>query len=160
MRHSIGPPRVRIRSVSSALLHADTLGPAASPVMYEWLCGIHRVAGFLTASAVSELRHSADAFLAQLPKAVDFDAWLAGPGKRVVLSMPVYAELFVYIRSKAGLHKWAAEVAAQGSFSAPFSPDDAGASLGGLPVPHLVVGTKADMTGKCWGQAHIIGPEA
>ena len=50
-------------------------------------------------------------------------------------------------RSKAGLHKWAAEVAAQGSFSAPFSPDDAGASLGGLPVPHLVIGTKADISG-------------
>ena len=51
-------------------------------------------------------------------------------------------------RSKAGLHKWAAEVAAQGSFSAPFSPDDAGASLGGLPVPHLVIGTKADISGE------------
>jgi len=38
-------------------------------------------------------------------------------------------------------------VAAQGSFSAPFSPDDAGASLGGLPVPHLVIGTKADISG-------------
>ena len=46
-----------------------------------------------------------------------------------------------------GLHKWAAEVAAQASFSAPFSPDDAGAALGGLPVPHLVVGTKADISG-------------
>ena len=49
--------------------------------------------------------------------------------------------------SKAGLHKWAAEVASQGSFSAPFSPDDAGATLGGLPVPHLVIGTKADISG-------------
>jgi hypothetical protein len=45
-------------------------------------------------------------------------------------------------------------VAAQGSFSAPFSPDDAGASLGGLPVPHLIVGTKADMTGARQGQGH------
>ena len=54
-------------------------------------------------------------------------------------------------RSKAGLHRWAAEVAAQGTFSAPFSADDAGASLGGLPVPHLVIGTKADMTGQLPG---------
>ena len=46
------------------------------------------------------------------------------------------------------MHKWAAEVAAQGSFSAPFSPDDAGASLGGLPVPVLVIGTKADISGE------------
>jgi len=38
-------------------------------------------------------------------------------------------------------------VASQGSFSAPFSPDDAGATLGGLPVPHLVIGTKADISG-------------
>ena len=50
--------------------------------------------------------------------------------------------------SKAGLHKWAAEVAAQGSFSAPHGPEDAGASLGGLPVPHLVIGTKADISGR------------
>ena len=70
--------------------------------------------------------------------------------------VPLHRVRRVCRRSKAGLHKWAAEVAAQGSFSAPFSPDDAGASLGGLPVPHLLIGTKADMTGECQdhGQDH------
>ncbi|XXG81221.1 hypothetical protein AAC387_Pa09g1912 [Persea americana] len=44
-------------------------------------------------------------------------------------------------RTKTSLQKWAAEVAASGTFSAPlgsFGP-------GGLPVPYIVIGNKADI---------------
>ena len=51
-------------------------------------------------------------------------------------------------RSRARLHKWAAEVATGGSFSAPAAEEGAAANLGGLPVPTLTIGTKADISGQ------------
>lgn len=47
--------------------------------------------------------------------------------------------------SYTALTKWAAEVASEGSFVAPSQEDQASRNLGGLPVPVLLVGTKADM---------------
>ncbi|KAL4573220.1 hypothetical protein LXL04_020019 [Taraxacum kok-saghyz] len=44
-------------------------------------------------------------------------------------------------RTKTSLKKWAAEIAATGTFSAPL----ANGGPGGLPVPYLVVGNKADV---------------
>jgi len=42
------------------------------------------------------------------------------------------------------LQKWAAEVAATGTFSAPLGSS----GPGGLPVPYLVIGNKADIAAK------------
>lgn len=56
--------------------------------------------------------------------------------------------IFVYDlsqkRTKSSLQKWAAEIAANGTFSAPL------ASVGpyGLPVPYIVISNKADITAK------------
>ncbi|KAL2531465.1 putative GTP-binding protein [Abeliophyllum distichum] len=47
-------------------------------------------------------------------------------------------------RTKASLQKWAAEIAATGSFSAPL----ASGGPGGLPVPFIVIGNKADIATK------------
>lgn len=47
-------------------------------------------------------------------------------------------------RTKSNLHKWAAEIAATGTFSAPL----ASGGPGGLPVPYIVVGNKADIAPK------------
>ncbi|GFP97331.1 uncharacterized GTP-binding protein at5g64813 [Phtheirospermum japonicum] len=47
-------------------------------------------------------------------------------------------------RTKAGLQKWAAEIAATGTFSAPL----ANGGPGGLPVPYIVIGNKADIVSK------------
>lgn len=47
-------------------------------------------------------------------------------------------------RTKTGLHKWALEVATSGTFSAPLGSG----GPGGLPVPYLVIGNKADITAK------------
>lgn len=44
-------------------------------------------------------------------------------------------------RTKTGLHKWAAEISATGTFSAPL----ASGGPGGLPVPYIVIGNKADI---------------
>uniref|UniRef100_A0A1J3IRP8 Putative GTP-binding protein n=1 Tax=Noccaea caerulescens TaxID=107243 RepID=A0A1J3IRP8_NOCCA len=44
-------------------------------------------------------------------------------------------------RTKTNLQKWAAEVSASGTFSAPLSS-------GGLPVPYIVIGNKADIAAK------------
>lgn len=44
-------------------------------------------------------------------------------------------------RTKASLQKWAAEIAAAGTFSAPL----ANGGPGGLPVPYIVIGNKADI---------------
>ncbi|XP_074308647.1 small GTPase LIP1 isoform X1 [Silene latifolia] len=56
--------------------------------------------------------------------------------------------IFVYDisqrRTKTSLHKWAAEVAATGSFSAPM----ASGGPGGLPVPYIVISNKADIAAK------------
>lgn len=47
-------------------------------------------------------------------------------------------------RTKSSLQKWAAEVAATGTFSAPLGSG----GPGGLPVPYLVIGNKADVAAK------------
>lgn len=47
-------------------------------------------------------------------------------------------------RTKSSLQKWAAEIAATGTFSAPL----ASGGPGGLPVPYIVVGNKADIAAK------------
>ncbi|XP_044478300.1 small GTPase LIP1-like isoform X4 [Mangifera indica] len=47
-------------------------------------------------------------------------------------------------RTKTSLQKWAAEIAATGSFSAPLGSG----GPGGLPVPYIVIGNKADIAPK------------
>ncbi|XP_071725286.1 small GTPase LIP1-like [Rutidosis leptorrhynchoides] len=47
-------------------------------------------------------------------------------------------------RTKTSLSKWAAEVAASGTFSAPLGSG----GPGGLPVPYIVIGNKADIVAK------------
>nr|XP_043628140.1 small GTPase LIP1-like [Erigeron canadensis] len=47
-------------------------------------------------------------------------------------------------RTKTSLPKWAAEIAATGTFSAPL----ANGGPGGLPVPYIVIGNKADIASK------------
>ncbi|KAF5174966.1 RAB, member of RAS oncogene family protein [Thalictrum thalictroides] len=47
-------------------------------------------------------------------------------------------------RTKTSLQKWAVEVAISGSFSAPLGSG----GPGGLPVPYIVIGNKADIAGK------------
>lgn len=47
-------------------------------------------------------------------------------------------------RTKASLIKWALEIASAGSFSAPLSSG----GPGGLPVPYIVIGNKADVVAK------------
>ncbi|KAF9612798.1 hypothetical protein IFM89_004208, partial [Coptis chinensis] len=47
-------------------------------------------------------------------------------------------------RTKASLQKWAAEVAATGTFSTPLGSG----GPGGLPVSYIVIGNKADMSAK------------
>jgi GTP-binding protein EngB required for normal cell division len=47
-------------------------------------------------------------------------------------------------RSLRRLQKWAVEVQSNGTFVAPFPDDTASKNIGGLPVPVLVVGNKAD----------------
>lgn len=44
-------------------------------------------------------------------------------------------------RTETNLQKWAAQVSASGTFSAPLSS-------GGLPVPYIVIGNKADIAAK------------
>lgn len=47
-------------------------------------------------------------------------------------------------RTKASLQKWAAEIAATGTFSAPLGSG----GPGGLPVPYIVISNKADIAAK------------
>ncbi|PSR85960.1 Sigma-54 interaction domain, ATP-binding site 1 protein [Actinidia chinensis var. chinensis] len=47
-------------------------------------------------------------------------------------------------RTKTSLHKWAADIAATGTFSAPLGSG----GPGGLPVPYIVIGNKADIAAK------------
>ncbi|WCJ31757.1 Ras-related small GTP-binding family protein [Euphorbia peplus] len=47
-------------------------------------------------------------------------------------------------RTKTSLQKWASEIAATGSFSAPLGS----AGPGGIPVPFIVIGNKADIAAK------------
>ncbi|GAA0141874.1 small GTPase [Lithospermum erythrorhizon] len=47
-------------------------------------------------------------------------------------------------RTKTSLQKWASEIAAMGTFSAPL----ASGGPGGLPVPYIVIGNKADIAAK------------
>nr|ACJ85536.1 unknown [Medicago truncatula] len=47
-------------------------------------------------------------------------------------------------RTKTSLQKWAAEIAATGTFSAPLGSG----GPGGLPVPYIVIGNKADIVQK------------
>lgn len=47
-------------------------------------------------------------------------------------------------RTKTSLQKWASEVAASGTFSAPLTSG----GPGGLPVPYMVIGNKADVAAK------------
>lgn len=49
-------------------------------------------------------------------------------------------------KTKPNLHKWAAEIAATGTFSAPLLGSSSGFS--GLPVPYIVIGNKADIADK------------
>ncbi|GMH45833.1 hypothetical protein BSKO_13796 [Bryopsis sp. KO-2023] len=61
-------------------------------------------------------------------------------------------------KSWSSLVSWATEVAGDGSFVAPFPTDLADKNMGGLPVPVLVVGNKADLAmggpsavmSRCW----------
>ncbi|EYU31099.1 hypothetical protein ABFS82_08G234300 [Erythranthe guttata] len=56
----------------------------------------------------------------------------------------IFVHDFSQRRTKSSLQKWAAEIAANGTFSAPL----ASVGPGGLPVPFLVIGNKADITSK------------
>ena len=47
-------------------------------------------------------------------------------------------------RTKSSLQKWAVEIAEKGTFSAPL----ASGGPGGLPVPYIVIGNKADIAPK------------
>ncbi|CAL8109245.1 unnamed protein product [Prunus armeniaca] len=47
-------------------------------------------------------------------------------------------------RTKTGLQRWAAEISATGTFSAPLGSG----GPGGLPVPYIVIGNKADIAAK------------
>ncbi|KAL6518521.1 sphingosine N-acyltransferase subunit lip1 [Orobanche gracilis] len=47
-------------------------------------------------------------------------------------------------RTKTSLQKWAAEISAKGTFSAPL----ANGGPGGLPVPYIVIGNKADIASR------------
>ncbi|CAL0305308.1 unnamed protein product [Lupinus luteus] len=47
-------------------------------------------------------------------------------------------------RTKTSLHKWAAEIAATGTFSAP----SRSGGPGGLPVPYILIGNKSDISAK------------
>ncbi|XVF58653.1 hypothetical protein PTKIN_Ptkin07bG0083500 [Pterospermum kingtungense] len=47
-------------------------------------------------------------------------------------------------RTKTRLQKWAAEIAATGTFVAPLGSG----GLGGLPIPYIVIGNKADISAK------------
>jgi Rab-like protein 3 len=47
-------------------------------------------------------------------------------------------------RTKTSLQKWAAEIAANGAFSAPLGSE----GPFGLPVPFIVIGNKADIAAK------------
>ncbi|KAJ7945324.1 Ras-related small GTP-binding family protein [Quillaja saponaria] len=47
-------------------------------------------------------------------------------------------------RTKASLQKWASEIAASGTFSAPLGSG----GPGGIPVPYIVIGNKADIIAK------------
>lgn len=47
-------------------------------------------------------------------------------------------------RTKTSLQKWAAEIAATGTFSAPLGSG----GPGGLPVPYIFIGNKADIAAK------------
>ncbi|KAH0452880.1 hypothetical protein IEQ34_017204 [Dendrobium chrysotoxum] len=51
-------------------------------------------------------------------------------------------------RTKSSLHKWAAEIAATGTFSAPLESG----GPGGLPVPYLVIGNKTDLAANDGGR--------
>ncbi|KAJ7514725.1 hypothetical protein O6H91_23G056700 [Diphasiastrum complanatum] len=52
-------------------------------------------------------------------------------------------------KTKTNLQKWATEVASLGTFSAPLpSPN-----IGGIPVPFLVIGNKADISSKSGGSS-------
>ncbi|PKU82309.1 putative GTP-binding protein [Dendrobium catenatum] len=51
-------------------------------------------------------------------------------------------------RTKSSLHKWAAEIAATGTFSAPLGSG----GPGGLPVPYLVIGNKTDLAANDGGR--------
>nr|GMD51630.1 uncharacterized GTP-binding protein At5g64813 [Ipomoea batatas] len=67
---------------------------------------------------------------------------------RSILYSQINGVIFVYDlsqrRTKASLQKWAAEIAAIGTFSAPL----ASGGPGGLPVPYIVIGNKADIASK------------
>nr|GMD54961.1 uncharacterized GTP-binding protein At5g64813-like [Ipomoea batatas] len=67
---------------------------------------------------------------------------------RSILYSKFNGVIFVYDlsqrRTKASLQKWAAEIAAIGTFSAPL----ASGGPGGLPVPYIVIGNKADIASK------------
>lgn len=52
-------------------------------------------------------------------------------------------------RTKASLNKWAAEIAATGTFSAPLGSG----GPGGLPVPYIIIGNKADIAAKEGGSS-------
>lgn len=47
-------------------------------------------------------------------------------------------------RTKTSLNKWAAEISATGTFSAPLPSG----GPGGLPVPYIVIGNKTDISAK------------
>ncbi|KAG9131693.1 hypothetical protein Leryth_009431 [Lithospermum erythrorhizon] len=47
-------------------------------------------------------------------------------------------------RTKTSLQKWASEIASMGTFSAPLASE----GPGGLPVPYIVIGNKADIAAK------------
>ncbi|KAG0461488.1 hypothetical protein HPP92_021785 [Vanilla planifolia] len=67
---------------------------------------------------------------------------------RLLLYNQIHGVIFVHDlsqrRTKAGLQKWAAEIASTATFSAPFGSS----GPGGLPVPYLVIANKIDIASK------------
>ncbi|KAL6580671.1 sphingosine N-acyltransferase subunit lip1 [Orobanche minor] len=56
----------------------------------------------------------------------------------------VFVHDFSQRRTKTSLRSWAVEIAANGTFSAPLGSG----GPGGLPVPYIVIGNKADIAAK------------
>lgn len=61
-----------------------------------------------------------------------------------------YRGLYTVLRrSIQSVPSWAEYVAANATYSGPLADEYAAANLGGLAVPYLIVGNKADLQGKC-----------
>lgn len=61
--------------------------------------------------------------------------------KSYIFSGVIFVHDLSQRRTKTSLQKWASEISATGTFSAPL----ASGGPGGLPVPYIVIGNKADI---------------